>query len=147
MRLARETWLLLVIGLLDLASTVWFVCLGIAWEANPVMYWYLERGGMWVFCLVKVILVIFPLAILEWVRRVEPYLGQWALRLALLGYLLLYPTLVWRANGEYILNLFASRIPSVSYCWQGVEQKSPLAPQTRLPMAMPLEKDGLSMPY
>lgn len=150
MRLARETWLLLALGLLDLASTVWLLCRGVAWEANPIMYWYLERGGLGIFCAVKALLMVCPLAILEWVRRVDPNLGLWALRFALAGYVLLYSVMVWRANEQYLRNVFTSRLPQVSRSWQqreiGGNQRVP-SPNIRAPMVIPLGQDSLVAPH
>ncbi|MCS6949500.1 MAG: DUF5658 family protein [Armatimonadota bacterium] len=142
MRLARETWLLLAIGLLDLLTTVWFIHQGIAWEANPMMGWYLQRGGLWMFCAAKVVLIVCPLAILEWARRVRPKMGLLALRIALTGYLLLYPMLVWSVNESYIRRHFAAR-GYQNHRWQKGARGIPLSPNTRLPGVMRLEQNSL----
>lgn len=142
MRLARETWLLLAIGFLDLVSTLWLIHQGLAWEANPIMGWYLEQGGIWALGLVKAILLVCPLAILEWVRSVRPSLAQRALRFALAGYLLLYSVLVWRVNGDYIKHRLASRMYQVSYSWR--QREGTVMPSPHKPMMMiPLEQDSL----
>lgn len=143
MRLARETWLLLAIGLLDLLSTVWLIHLGIAGEANPMMDWYLQSGGLWVFCVVKAVLLVCPLMILEWARRVHPSLGQRALRFALAGYLLLYCVLVWRANEHHVQRLLVPRMYQVSRRWRQGKEATTASPGARLPMVMPIEQESL----
>lgn len=139
MSLARETWLLLLIGLADLVSTILLVRSGLVREANPVMAWYLVHFGVWAFCVAKTTLLICPLVILEWARRIKPYLGLWALRLALAGYLLLYLGIVWRANEEHIARALRPHLNRVGRFWQP-ERKSPIpVSQHHKPMVMPIE--------
>lgn len=139
MRLARETWLLLAIGLVDLASTLYLIRMGLAREANPVMAWYLVHFGIWAFCAAKTTMLVCPLVILEWARRIKPYLGLWALRIALVGYLFVYLGVVWRANEAPIDRISAPYRYRISRFWQ--QRSKPPAPvgQHRKPMAMPIE--------
>lgn len=135
MRLARETWLMLAIGLADLASTIYLVRHGLVREANPVMAWYLVHFGMWAFCAAKTTRLVCPLMILEWVRRVKPHLGVWALRIALLGYIVLYLSVMWQSNEAYF-NRITSR-----YLHTGTQSRQHTAglPLAHKPMTMPVE--------
>lgn len=139
MRLARETWLLLAIGLVDLASTLYLIHRGLAREANPVMAWYLVHFGIWAFCAAKTTMLVCPLVILEWARRIKPYLGLWALRIALVGYLLVYLGVVWRANEAHIDRITGPYLYRISRFRQ--QRSKPPAPvgQRCKPMVMPIE--------
>lgn len=139
MRLARETWLLLAIGLADLASTVALTRAGLAREANPVMAWYLVHFGLWAFCAAKTTMLVCPLVILEWVRRIKPYLGLWALRFALAGYLLLYLSVVWRANEAHIERLADAHLHRIGRLWKRQETPAPPNARHHRPMVMPIE--------
>jgi hypothetical protein len=66
-------------------------------EANPLMARFLSKG-LGAFVLVKVTLVVGPLAILEWARRYRPALANRALSLALYAYLGFYLLGVARVN-------------------------------------------------
>lgn len=134
MRVARETWLLLAIGLADLASTVYLVRHGLVREANPVMAWYLVHFGMWVFCAAKTTMLVCPLMILEWVRRVKPYLGLWALRIALLGYIVLYLSIVWQSNEAHFGRFTRRYLPTSIR-----RQYTAAPPLAHKPMTMPIE--------
>jgi hypothetical protein len=141
MRLARETWLLLAVGLADLFSTVYLVRAGVIREANPIMAWYLVHFGTWVFCVVKCVMLMCPLFILEWVRRVKPYIGHWALRTALVAYLALYVVGVWSANDAHITRGISPYLSKVSHLWRQRTRQTTPDWQTR-PPAMPVEKEG-----
>jgi hypothetical protein len=139
MRLARETWLLLTIGLVDLASTLYLIHRGLAREANPVMAWYLVHFGWWAFCAAKTTMLVCPLVILEWARRIKPYLGLWALRIALVGYLFVYLGIVWRANEAHIDRITGAYLCRMSQLWQQRLKPSVPADQHHRPMMMPIE--------
>jgi len=143
MRLARETWLLLAIGLVDLASTLYLIRMGLAREANPVMAWYLVHFGTWAFCAAKTTMLVCPLVILEWARRIKPYLGLWALRIALVGYLFVYLGVAWRTNEAYIERIIDTYLCRLRLFWQ--QRSKPPAPvgQHRKPMAMPIDQEGV----
>lgn len=138
MRITRETWLLLVMGLADLASTVLLIRAGIVHEANPLMAWYLVHFGVWAFCAVKCTMLFCPLLILEWARRIKPHVGRWALRAAVIGYLFLYLGAVWRTNHAYITNVLRPYAFKVQQTLR--RQSSPSVPARRShpPMVMPV---------
>ncbi|MCL6475696.1 MAG: DUF5658 family protein [Firmicutes bacterium] len=143
MRLARETWSLLVIGLADLVSTTFLLRSGLVREANPVMAWYLVHFGAWAFCAAKVTMLVCPLVILEWVRRVKPFLGIWALRAALAGYLILYLGIVWRLNEAHIERTIGVHFDRISQRWQ--QRTEPVAPGRlpRKPAAIPVDREDI----
>jgi len=133
MRLARETWLLLAVGLADLASIIYLVRNELVHEANPVMTWYLIHFGVWAFCAAKTLMLVCPVVILEWVRLFKPYLGRWALRIALLGYVTLYLAVVWRANEAHFQRLLSPYLPRFSWS-QRAKPSASMCPAVRQPM-------------
>lgn len=139
MQLARETWLLLAIGLVDLASTLYLIQRGLAREANPMMAWYLVHFGIWAFCAAKTTMLVCPLVILEWARRIKPYLGLWALRIALVGYLFVYLGVVWRANETHIGRISGQYLYQISRLWKQQSETSAPVRLHRKPMAIPIE--------
>ena len=87
--LARESYILLVIYLLDLGATVWLVLTGQAAEGNPIMSYYLSKGwGMLVG--MKAVLFILPIFVLEWCRRYRTRLVHRMLRFAIIAYVGMY---------------------------------------------------------
>jgi len=89
LNLARESYILLVIYLLDLAATVWLILTGQAVEGNPIMSYYLSRGwGMLVG--MKAMLFILPIFVLEWCRRYRTRLVHNMLRFAIIAYVGMY---------------------------------------------------------
>lgn len=144
MNLARETWLLLVIGVADLVSTTFLVRYGLVREANPMMAWYLVHFGVWAFCAAKTTLLVCPLVILEWARRIKPHLALWALRITLTGYLLLYLGAVWHVNEAHIERVIAPHWSKLSRFWS--YSKKPVAPfgPSPKPMALPIEQEPLT---
>lgn len=99
------------------------------------MAWYLIHFGMWAFCAAKTTMLVCPLMILEWVRRVKPYLGLWALRIALLGYIALYLSIVWQSNEAHFERLTSRYLPT------GIRsrQYTAVPPLVHKPMTMPVE--------
>lgn len=138
MRLARETWLLLALGLADLASTVYLVRHGLVREANPVMAWYLVHFGMWALCAAKTTMLVCPLMILEWARRIKPHLGLLALRIALIAYVALYLSIVWRANHPHVQRVFSPYLSRATRFLQPTPRGNAPAPDVLKPMVMPL---------
>ncbi|MEJ5251475.1 MAG: hypothetical protein HPY54_12440 [Chthonomonadetes bacterium] len=139
MRLARETWLLLALGLADLASTVYLVRHGLVREANPVMAWYLVHFGMWAFCAAKTTMLVCPLMILEWARRIKPYLGLLALRIAFIAYVALYLSIVWRANQAHLQQVFSPYLSRATRFLQAAPRVNAPAPDALKPMVMPVD--------
>ena len=99
MKMARESWLLAGICLLDLATTLWLVHRYGAIEANSLMRYYLHLGYL-PFVAVKMLLVAGPLCVLEWARRRRPQFVTAMLRVAVVLYVALYASVVWRVNGR-----------------------------------------------
>ncbi len=104
MKLARETWYLILLCTLDMVSTAWLLTAGRAQEANPVMRFYVAQGVP-TFMVVKAFLYIAPLFVLELLRRRKPEFIRGILRLGIAAYLLVYGIGVLRANAP---NSFAS---------------------------------------
>lgn len=96
MKLAKESWILIVICIADLIITLALLTKG-AVEANPWMKSYLEMGVGY-FILIKVMFVIGPIAILEWARRHRPQFVKQMSRLAIAAYLASYFSFMVRYN-------------------------------------------------
>jgi hypothetical protein len=97
MRVARESWVLGGICALDLVSTLWLVDQCGAQECHALMRYYLSLGYL-PFIAAKMLLVLGPLAVLEWARRRRPEFVQSMLRCAIVLYVGLYASVVWTAN-------------------------------------------------
>ena len=97
MKLARETWILIAIGIADLISTIFFIQRHGASEANPLFRHYWQMG-LPQFIAAKIALLGAPLLILEWARRQKPQMVARALRCAIAGYVLMYGIGVARLN-------------------------------------------------
>ncbi len=89
MKIAKETWIIMAIGLADLATTILFIQHHGAEEANPLFRQYWEMG-LAAFIAAKIVLLVGPLSILEWARQRRPRLVSWALRGAIAAYVLMY---------------------------------------------------------
>lgn len=95
---APETFVLAALCLLDLSSTIWWVSYRNASEGNPLMAYYLLHGGTVAFALAKLVLMVMPLFIAEWARRLRPRFVHAALRVGIAGYLGLYALGVVQIN-------------------------------------------------
>ena len=111
MKLAKETWILIAIGVADLISTIFFIQRHGASEANPLFRHYWQMG-LPQFVAAKVALMGAPLLILEWARRQKPQMVARALRCAIAGYVLMYGIGVARLNMPAALASAARRHPS-----------------------------------
>ena len=89
MKIAKESWVIMAIGLADLITTIIFIEHHGAEEANPLFRRYWEMGLM-AFILAKLALLVGPLWVLEWARKRNPAFVSWALRSAIAGYLIMY---------------------------------------------------------
>lgn len=98
-RLSRESLFLVIIGLLDLATTLLWTRWHVAEEANPLFRRYLAMGIGW-FVLAKLLMLGGPVQILEWARRRRPVFTRWASRAAIIGYVAVYTSGVARLNVE-----------------------------------------------
>lgn len=99
MKIARESWALIAICILDLVTTIYLVHKYDAIEANSVMRYYLNLGVV-PFILAKMVLVAAPIAVLEWARRRRPQFVRSMLRCAIALYILMYAGGVWKLNGH-----------------------------------------------
>lgn len=88
-KLAIETYILLGICLLDLASTVWLIATNQAVEGNPIMSFYVDHG-LWALVVAKTSIAALALFIAEWGRRHRPQFVHGVLRFAILAYLGMY---------------------------------------------------------
>lgn len=87
--LARETWIILFICLVDMLLTVWLLQTQRATEGNPLMAFYLDNG-VWAMIGAKIVLVAMPIFVAEWARRHRPQFVHRALRFAIAVYVGLY---------------------------------------------------------
>src|SRR5438105_4478450 len=71
MKIARESLIIVCIGVVDLATTLYWVHTHGAQEANPLFRHYLAMGPVW-FALMKMVLLLAPVFLLEWARRRRP---------------------------------------------------------------------------
>ena len=97
MKVANETCVIMAIGLADLATTILFIQHHGAVEANPLFRWCWEMG-LAVFIGAKIVLLVGPLTILEWARKHRPIFVSWALRGAIVAYLVMYGVGYFRLN-------------------------------------------------
>jgi hypothetical protein len=97
-----ETILLMVIGSIDLLSTIYLVATGQAREANPLFAQLLHMGP-WAFVAFKAVFLAGPLAIAESARNHnEPFVRS-ALRMGIILYLGFYAIAFARANAFGLL--------------------------------------------
>lgn len=99
MRIARESWIITAICIADLITTLWFVGIHGAGEANPIMRFFLLQGVI-AFILAKCLLFVGPLVILEWARCQRPVFVRSMLRVAIAGYIGMYGVGVWKINAQ-----------------------------------------------
>ena len=97
MKIAKETWIILAIGLADLATTILFIQHRGAEEANPLFKRYWEMG-LAAFVGAKIALLVGPLSILEWARIRNPRFVSGALRGAIAAYLVMYGIGFYKLN-------------------------------------------------
>ena len=89
MKISKETWIIMAIGVADLTTTILFIKNHGAEEANPLFKHYWEMG-LAAFILAKMALLVGPLSVLEWARVKRPQFVNWALRGAIVAYLVMY---------------------------------------------------------
>ena len=76
MKIAKETWIIMVIGIADLATTILFIRHHGAQEANPLFKHYWEMG-LTAFIAAKIAMLVGPLVVLEWARIRNPRFVSW----------------------------------------------------------------------
>ncbi|MHB1001800.1 MAG: DUF5658 family protein [Armatimonadota bacterium] len=87
--LSRETFMLIVICASDAFLTVILCAAGYAREANPFMAMMLQYGAG-VFLAVKLGVMGFLAALVEWYRSYNPVFVKSAMRMGIVAYLGLY---------------------------------------------------------
>ncbi|MCS6829336.1 MAG: DUF5658 family protein [Armatimonadota bacterium] len=95
--ISRESWIIAVICVADLVSTLIFVHHHGAREGNPLMDFYLQKGVI-PFILAKCTMFLFPIAIIEWARRHNPDFVRRMARFAIAAYIGLYVVVVAKEN-------------------------------------------------
>lgn len=97
MKIAKETWILAVIGIADLATTIVWIGHNGAQEANPLfrLFW---QQGMPVFVVAKALFLLGPLMVLECARKQHARFVLLASRTAIVAYLALYGVGVVQLN-------------------------------------------------
>lgn len=88
--LAKESYIILAICLLDLILTGWLIDTKRATEGNPIMSFYLSNNGIGMMIAAKIVLIAMPLFVAEWARRYRPRFVHRALRIAIAIYISLY---------------------------------------------------------
>src|SRR5262245_23589602 len=89
-KIAWESALLAAICAVDLASTMWLITKGFARESNPILDFYLSRGGAISFAGVKLLLFLGPLFLLELIREHRPRFVRALLRVGIVAYVAIY---------------------------------------------------------
>lgn len=96
-RLMRESWILIAIGVSDLIVTL--LCLadpGVR-EGNPLMRYYLDIG-IGAFVAVKLLLLFMPLFVAEYSRQFRPAFVRFMMRFAIGAYVGTYLVLFAGVN-------------------------------------------------
>jgi hypothetical protein len=99
MRPRAQTVALAAIGIADLVTTLLFVGLANAAEANPLMAPFLERGPI-TFIQAKLTLLLAPLFVIEVARKRNPTFVRNAVNAAIVMYVGLYVVGVSHVNGS-----------------------------------------------
>lgn len=84
-----ETIWVSFICMADLLTTLYFIGQGHAWEANPLMRYFLQMGTV-PFIVAKVMTFVPALSLAEWYSRYKPDMVRGLLRWVIIGYLALY---------------------------------------------------------
>lgn len=100
-KIARETWVIALIGILDLMTTILFIRHHGAEEANPLFHRYWQMG-IPVFVLAKLVLLLIPLAVLEWARQRRPRFVRLALRVGITAYVAMYGVGFTQLNSQAV---------------------------------------------
>ena len=98
MKLSRESWILMLLGSADLATTILWIERGMAQEANPLFHFFWNQGLL-AFIAAKYAFLLGPIFLLEYARWRRPRFALWGLRTGVLAYILLYGAGVAGLNG------------------------------------------------
>jgi hypothetical protein len=93
-----ETTALVVIGGLDLLTTIYWVARGEAREANYLFHIILKDFGPLGFIFAKALLLALPLTVAELARKQNEPFVRMALRVCIVAYVGLYLLSFFRAN-------------------------------------------------
>lgn len=93
-----ETTALVVIGGLDLLTTIYALATRRGHEANPLFVYLLEKFGPIGFIVFKAVMLAVPLTIAELARKQHPGFVRKALRVGIALYLLFYVVAFVRNN-------------------------------------------------
>src|SRR3984957_20229049 len=93
-----ESTLLVVIGGLDLISTIYLLATNRAHEANPLFATLLNSFGVIGFIVFKALMLGIPLTIAELARHRHPKFVRTALRIGIAAYVCLYLVAYLRNN-------------------------------------------------
>lgn len=121
MKVARETWIIAVLGTIDLITTIVFIRNHGAEEANPIFrfFWHM---GIPAFIAAKILLTGCPLLVLEWARKRNPRFVQMGMRTAIMGYVAMYGFGFLHLNGpganEREVMAMASKISYTTEEWE-----------------------------
>ena len=85
-----ETVTLVVIGAVDLLTTIYWIARGEAFEANYFFNIILKDYGPVGFCIAKALLLGLPLAVAEIARKQNERFVRLALRICIAAYIILY---------------------------------------------------------
>lgn len=143
MKLAIETWLLLLCGLLDLVATITLVETGRAYEGNSLMAFYLREFGIPGLCLAKLAMLLLPVGILEYARRATLLNIRLVLRLVVVGYMLVYFGGTLSMNRGYIGSWTGPYLARVFPLGQQRAQKGAPGAKSRPPAVIPLRADDM----
>ncbi len=99
MKIAKESWILIGIGIADLVSTIVFIQHHGAQEANPLFrhYWNM---GVPAFVVAKLVCLLGPVLVMEWARQRNPGFVRFALRTAIASYIFVYGVGFMRLNSH-----------------------------------------------
>ncbi len=99
MKIAKESWILIGIGVADLISTIVFIQHHGAQEANPLFrhYW---KMGVPAFVVAKLVCLLGPILVMEWARQRNPGFVRFALRTAIASYIFVYGVGFMRLNSH-----------------------------------------------
>jgi hypothetical protein len=92
-----ESFLILLICVTDMATTLYWVSCGLALEANPIMARLLQYGVA-AFVFIKLLSFIPYILVSEWYKTHNPVFVRKASRAAIAAYLFTYALLSYKVN-------------------------------------------------
>ena len=87
-RVQTSTLVLVTIAMFDLVTTMMLLSQGFG-ESNPIFAWLLQYGAP-AFILGKLVLLVGPILLLEWVRIKSPISAEQGTWIAVVAYAFLY---------------------------------------------------------